>query len=162
MHKLLVSSIACALGLVRCGVSPSVPTLSTVPPSVASPTIPAVTALATQPVQPDIGATAQAIPFDGAPTIEREQCCVMSPTGMTDRLSVRLDAFSTFGPVEAMRVLVELGQDCGGRMADSSSPLPSMVNAPWESYSNVPRDYAIPVPQERLRIVAQFRDNQGH
>src|SRR4051812_40206604 len=102
MHKLLVSSIACALGLVGCGVSPSVPTLSTVPPSVASPTIPAVTALATQPVQPVIGATAQATPFDGAPTIEREQCCVISPTGMIDRLSVRLDAFSTFGPVEAV------------------------------------------------------------
>jgi hypothetical protein len=66
--------------------------------------------------------------------------------GITDRLSVRLDAFSIFGPIEAIRILVELGQDCGGRTPDSSSPIRSTVNAPWEPYSNVPRDYIIPVP----------------
>lgn len=162
MHKLLVSSMILALGLAGCGVSAPAQTLPTVPQSVASLRIPPVTTTATQPAQLEVDATAQATPFDGAPTIEREQCCAMSPTGMTDRLSVRLDAFSVFGPIEAMRILIELGQDCGGRTPDSSSPPPSVVNAPWEPYSNVPRDYIVPIPQERLRVVAQFRDNQGH
>ena len=162
MHKRLLSSIVLALGLVGCGVPASRDLVPTLSQSVVSPDIPSVTAIATQPAHVDVDATAQATPFDGAPTIEREQCCAMSPTGMTDRLSVRLDAFSIFGPIEAMRVLVELGQDCGGRTPDNSSPRPDTVNAPWEPYSNVPRNYTVPVPQERLRIVAQFRDHQGH
>jgi len=112
--------------------------------------------------QPDLDATAQATPFDGGVTIETEQCCTSGPHGMTDRLSVRLDAFSKFGAIQAMRVLVEPGQDCGGRSPDPSAPRLGSVNAPWEPYTNLRRDYTVAVPQERLRIIAQFRDIQGH
>lgn len=110
----------------------------------------------------DLDATAQATPFDGGVTIETEQCCTSGTNGRTDHLFVHFDAFSRFGPIEAMRILVEPGQDCGGRSSDSSTPLPDSAKASWEPYTNLRRDYTIRVPQERLRIVVQFRDVQGH
>lgn len=112
--------------------------------------------------QSDPDATAQATPFDGGVTLETEQCCISGPNGRTDRLFVRFDAYSDFGPIDAMRILLEPGKDCGGRSPASSSPIPDSVQASWEPYTHLRRDYTITVPQDRLRIVVQFRDAQGH
>jgi hypothetical protein len=159
---MLVIAVALTLGLAGCGIPTSVSNAPTPIPSLPSPGVPSLPPPPTPRTQPDLDATAQAALFDSAPTIEREQCCESSPTGMIDRLSVRLDAFSTSGAIQAMRIVVEPGQDCGGRTPDTIDPIPSSVDAPWESYTNLLRDYVVAVPQARLRILAQFRDSQGH
>jgi hypothetical protein len=151
-----------SLILSGCAATGSVGSAPTPAPVVALVSTTTVVSPSTPLTQHHRDATAQATPFDGGVTIETEQCCTSRANGKTDRLFVRFDAISRFGQIQAMRILVEPGQDCGGRSPDTSAPLPNSVKASWEPYTNLRRDYAIPVPQERLRIVVQFRDLQGH
>lgn len=102
-------------------------------------------------------ATAQSPPFGGSISIQQETCCVDGANGKTAQLHVFFSTYSNTATVTQMRIQTDAGKDC----RSTDAPPPRTLDAPWEPIMQT-RDYAVPVPQERWRILVQYRDAQGH